>query len=148
MNDFEAQIRAFELKALRQANKSVSNKIESLFTDVVVLTPSPANPGDYAQGHLVDQWYPQLNSFSSEISSVTNPNGANSLSRIKAMLSGLAFFGKDNVITLTNNVDYAYRAEVLGWPSGQGANGWIWSGRVGPYAMVRTAVNNWKGASI
>lgn len=145
--DFEAAIRAFELKALRQANKSVANAVESLFTSPVVLSPSPANPGEYSKGLLANQWYPELGGgYDLTNTMSTNPNGADSLSRIKAMLAHNAFFGKDNTITLTNSCKYAYRAEYLGWPLGEGTDGWVWSGRVGPYRMVGTSVNNFIGA--
>lgn len=143
---FADDVKRWEAKALAQMNKSVSNAVESLFTNVVVLTPSPANPGLFAQGHLADQWYTQAGGgFSSDISSVTNPNGANSLSRIKAILAQGIWLGKDNIVTLTNNVSYSYRVEYLGFPAGEGANGFLWSGRVGPYRMVGTAVTNFRG---
>lgn len=145
--DFAEKIKAFQQKALLEANRKVSLAVESLFTDVVVLTPSPANPGDYAQGHLVNQWMPEAGgTFSSDVNISTNPNGSDSLSRIKVLLTEQLFFGKDNIITLTNNVDYAYRAEYVGWPSGDSSTGWHWSGKVGPYKMVATAVNNFRGA--
>lgn len=142
---FAEDILKFKEKALLDANKSVSNAAESLFTQIVVLSPSPTNPGLFAQGHLADQWYPAVGGeFSADISSSTNPSGANSLSRIKAILAQQIFLGNDNTLTFTNNLNYAYRVEYLGFPAGGGTNGYIWSGKVGPYRMVGTAVINFK----
>ena len=93
-----------------------------LFTSIVNLSPSPSHPGPYAHGLLVNQWYPEEGDFSDECGFSTSPNGAESLSRIKA-LRGLAFYQKDGKLTFTNNLSYAYRAEVLGWPASDG-----WSG--------------------
>lgn len=111
-----------------------------LFTSVVKLTPSPSNPGKYSKGLLANQWYPSENSASSARSSSLSSNGSNSLDRINALAKGgTAFYTKDGVVTLTNNVEYAYRAEVLGWPKPQwrGEDGDAGFGGGGkPYRMV------------
>jgi hypothetical protein len=72
----------------------------------------------------------QGDTFSGETTTQTSPYGAGSMQRIRA-LKGREFYLKDGTLTLSNNLPYAYRAEVLGWPTKDG-----WSGRVGPYAMV------------
>lgn len=136
---FLDDIKAFEQKALLAANKSVSNVVEELFTSVVVLSPSPTNKGPYAIGLLANQYYPMVGGHSQEVSTATNPYGMASLSRIKSMLASRVFFGKDNFITLTNNVDHAYRAEVMGWEAPQ------WSGKQGPYSMVSKSVAKIRG---
>jgi hypothetical protein len=134
---FLTDIEAFVEKAILKASSSVSNVAEDLMTAVVVNTPSPSNPGPFASGLLANQWYPSLGEdFSGMVSSDANVNGSSSLSRIKVALSSQPFLRQDGVVTLTNNVSYAYRAEHLGWPAGEGDNGWHWSGRQGPYAMV------------
>lgn len=141
---FAEDIKKFQEKALLAANQSVSNAVESLFTEVVVRSPSPSNPGNYAMGHLANQWYTMVGGgFSSENTSATNPNGADSLSRIKATLAQRIFLGQDNSISLTNNDSWSYRAEYLGWPKTDGAP---WKGRVGAYHMVSISLNNFKGA--
>ncbi len=145
---FASQIKAFEEKALLAANRSVSNAVEEIFTSAVVNTPSPTSSptsAQYSTGLLANQWYPEVSSFSGQLSSATNPYGADSLSRIKALSGQQLFLKRDNVITLTNNVDHAQRAEYLGWPQGKGTNGWTWTGTVGPYAMVGRAVAAWRG---
>ena len=118
------------------ASKAVNNIAEEYMTKVVENTPTK-EIGNYAKGLLVNQWYTATGGqYSSEVSTATNVTGSGSLSRIKASIAMNNFLGKDGVITLTNNLEYAYRAEKLGWPKGEGSNGWVWSGRRGRYAMV------------
>lgn len=108
-----------------------------LFRLIVSKSPSPANPGPYASGLLANQWYPKLGDFSREVSDSTSNSGAASLARIASLRGGRGFFDRDNVLTLSNSVDHAYRAEYIGWPESEG-----WSGksggdrRGGPYRMV------------
>ena len=142
---FESDIKAFQAKALLAASKKTSNAVEELFTTAVVESPSPAGQGEYSKGLLANQWYSMVVGTSTQLSSATNPSGADSLSRIKATLASLPFYGKDSVVTLTNNEPYAYRADQIGWPQGEGTNGWHWSGRVGGYHMTQKAVQKVKG---
>lgn len=140
---FLSGIKAFEAKALAKANDNTSKIVKELFEQVVVRSPSPAlNPTPaFAKGHLANQWYPVIgNQFSAAVSPDASITGSGSLARVSGVLLSRPFQGKDNIITLANNVDYAYRAEVLGWPAGQGTNGWIWSKNTGPYMMVRGAM--------
>lgn len=138
-------ISAFATKATIQASKSVNNRVEEYFTKHVDL--SPIKPfGQFATGHLKNNWYVVIGTsaiLSSD--SVANPSGIDSLSRIKALLAQNPFWGKDNTVTLSNSVSYAYRADKLGWEAGGGANGWVWSGRVGPYMMSSLSKQYIKG---
>lgn len=139
-------IKAFRDKALLAASKNTNNIVEELFTQAVIRSPSPTNPGRFAKGLLVNQWYSSIGStYSLSVTSATNAYGIDSLSRIKATIAENPFLGKDNEVTLANNTQEAYHAEVLGWPAGGGANGWVWSGRQGPYAMVRGAITYIQG---
>ena len=143
---FAEDLLSFKTKALEAANSSVCNAAESLFTGVVDLSPiQPA--AQFATGLLKNSYYTAIDGgFDLSVGSVPDSNGTSSLSRIKATVLLKPFLGKDNTITLTNSVPEAYRANALGWPMGQGANGWIWSGRVKAYRFVETAVLNFKGA--
>lgn len=85
-----------------------------LFLLVVKKTPSPSEPGPYAKGVLANQWYPKAGDFSDEVGGDKSRDGAGSRNRITALRGGKDFF-KDNRLTLTNNIEYAYRAEALGW---------------------------------
>lgn len=115
--------------------QAVNDKIyaiaRELFTSIVKLTPSPSQrDAPTAKGLLVNNWFPKDGpEFSSETTTSTSPFGAASLTRIN-QLRGNSFLRDDGTVTLSNNLHYAYRAEVLGWPSPP------WSGRIGPYRMV------------
>ena len=103
-----------------------------LFLSVVRLSPSPSNPGRHATGLLANQWYPKAGAgWSSEKTDSTSGTGAASKARITALRGGREFYGKNGRLSLANNLHYAYRAEMLGWPEKDG-----WSGKVGPYRMV------------
>ena len=115
---------------LQRVNTKCYKITKELFTSVVNKSPSPGNPGETAKGLLANQWYPKEGGFSEETGTATSPNGASSLARISSLM-GKEFYRRDGMISLSNNLYYAYRAEVLGWPKSDG-----WSGRVGPYRMV------------
>lgn len=129
---FGASVQLNGQKLLKKTNDKCLAIAKELFVSIVNLSPSPINPGAFADGLLVNQWYPAIGSFSSELGASESDYGAESLARIAA-ISPVAFMGKDNMVTLSNNVHYAYRAEALGWPITPGTN---WTGRVGPYLMV------------
>lgn len=141
---FSQDVFKFRDKALLAANVSVNRIVEELFTSIVVLSPSPVNKGPFARGYLVNQYYPAIgaNNFSTSLSLSTSDYGIESLSRIKAIIAQNLWLGKDAVVTLTNNTEEAYRAEIIGWPAGGGSNGWRWSGKARPYKMVATSINN------
>lgn len=142
---FADSIKAFEQKALLAMNKSVSNAIESVFTDTVVLSPEKPE-ASYATGLLKNSWYVMAGGGFDETKGTSpDQNGSSSLSRIKSTLAESIFLGRDNTITLTNSVDHAYRANYLGWPTGDNSTGWHWTGKVQAYRFVQNAVNNFKG---
>lgn len=135
MPSFAASVSNNVYAVLTKVNSDAYKIAKELFNTVVDETPSPAHPGPFATGYLVDQWFPEVgNEFSEELGSSTSRDGSGSKSRIAALI-GSEFFGKDGTLTLTNNVPYAYRAEVLGWPQEDG-----WSGQIGPYRMVAKAL--------
>lgn len=132
-------IKAFREKALLAMNDSVCKKFSTVASDVVNYSPHwPTS--QFSQGLLINNWFPKVRGFSTEKTTVESDTGIGSLSRLKDMLALKPFYGKDSFVTFTNNVSYAYRAEYLGWPKGEGANGWVWSGRVGAYGMVTKAI--------
>lgn len=128
---FSASIDRNILRVQKEVNDKVYKISIELFLLIVSKTPSPAFPGDFAKGVLANQWYPKAGDFSDEVGNDKSRNGQASRNRIVALRGGQEFVGKDSRLTLTNNIKYAYRAEMLGWPQADG-----WSGRVGPYRMV------------
>lgn len=130
MSTFLSSLKLASEKVLVEVNQKCYQIAWELFTSVVRLTPSPANPGYWATGLLANQWYPKAGSPSNAKGSDVSPNGSASLSRINGMMGGMEFYGKDGKMFLNNNVPHAYRAEALGWPAPE------WTGRVKPYRMV------------
>lgn len=124
MSFFEKSVKAASSKILDDISKKCYQISWELFTSVVNKTPSPTNPGPQAKGLLANQWYPLAGGSSAARGTSTSPNGTDSLSRIRAMMNGREFTGKDGSITLTNNLDYAVQAESEGWK------------RTAPYRMV------------
>lgn len=135
---FSASIDANILRIKSLTNAAVYKISIELFRRIVERSPSPEHPGPFALGLLANQWYPREGGFSSAVGTDTSPNGIASYNRISAITvdGGNEFLGRDGLLTLSNNVDHAYRAEVLGWPSP------AWSGKTGsdgqggPYRMV------------
>lgn len=136
MGVFANSLRRNIERVLFRVNGKCYEIAKELFESVVKKTPSPSNPGPYAQGQLANQWFPEVGGFSEELDGRLSGTGADSLTRIAALRPGMngqgsAYFRKDGRLTLTNNLSYAYRAEALGWPVKDG-----WSGQIGPYRMA------------
>lgn len=121
-----------------ETNDAVYKITLELFRRIVERSPSPDHPGPFAKGLLANQWYPQEGGFSSEKGTDTSSNGIASLNRIAAITrdGGSEFLGKNGLITLSNNVDHAYRAEYAGWPAPEWSGKTGGDGRGGPYRMV------------
>lgn len=130
LGGFTESIRLNSAAILQQVNKEVYRIAWELFTSVVILTPSPSQPGRFAKGVLANQWYPSTGSGVSTSGTSASNTGSESLARINAIVKGKEFLGKDGRLTLSNNVPYAYNAEVEGW------NPPTWSGKVKAYRMV------------
>lgn len=129
MSFFEKSVRAASRKVLVAVNLKCYQIAWELFTSVVKKTPSPTNPGKYATGLLANQWYPKERGASTARGAATNPSGADSITRIKAMMNGVEFYDRDGNITLSNNLHYAGLAETEGWKPPR------WRGTP-PYRMV------------
>lgn len=112
-------------KLLRVVDKKCYSITWNWFTDVIQNTP-------VLNGHLINSWFPQVGkTFSTQTETSHSKTGSASLARISSLTNSGTFYKKDGAMTMANNLDYARRAEYDGWPSPQ------WSGKVGPYAMVR-----------
>ncbi len=127
---FAADLKAKCDKMLVEVDRQCQHIAFELFTNIVLLTPE-------LTGALANNWFPGTGAdFSTETTSVfSKDGGSSSKARIYAALGKGTFLGKDGSMTLANNLPYAYRAEVLGWPLEDG-----WSGKVGPYHMVEQAM--------
>lgn len=139
---FLSDIKAFQAKALKAASTNTVNIAQEAFLATVNYSPSPSNPGPYAKGLLVNQYYVAIgNTPSSEVSSSTSDTGEASKARIKLLAVSLPFMGKDNIVTLANNTEESYYADKLGWKPGPGTNGWTWTNNTPPYFMTAKAMS-------
>jgi hypothetical protein len=132
-----------------EVNNAVCNKYEPLLNEVVVLSPNPPGKGGYSKGITKGGWYPSVDSINYSVNSVKDETGATSFSRIKAILASKPFLNKDATLYFSNSTPWINYVENIGWPKNYPGNdtGWDWSGKIGPYAMVQTAITNFKGAT-
>jgi len=138
--DFYEQILKNTEALLTEVDTKLTTLAVETFRDVVHGTPSPAKGSPYADGVLVNNWYPSNNGFSSESGDSKDDYGFNSLDRINSLVNAKYFFRKDGDVTLTNNISYAYRAEMLGWKTTDDPR---WR-NAAPYGMVAKAMTNAK----
>lgn len=144
---FAAAIKAFEEKALLSANTSVSRAFQYLGTQAVDLTANgKINIGKFSNGDIANNWHISVGQPNVVIPNGPDLSGSASLQRINSFAISMAFYKTDNVVYLTNVMNYSYRANFVGWPKGPGTNGWTWSGNVPVgYGFVGNAINNLKG---
>lgn len=129
---FANSIRAFNSKVDIELDESVNGIAKELFTEVV--NHSPTKPSaNYAKGEFINNWMAAVNKIDGSTRSSTDYAGMASRNSIALVTNSATFFRKDGTVTLTNNLDYAFRVEYAGWPQPQ------WSGTVGPYAPVANA---------
>ncbi len=144
---FADSIKAFQEKALRNANTQVTKAtFVHLGGDLVKYTlPSFMDQGKFSNGDIANNWHVQLGQPSELIPNGPDRSGTASLVRFQAELSSNLFYRKDNTVFITNAMNYSYRANYIGWPAGQGTNGWTWTNNIKGYGFLGIAVNNLKG---
>jgi len=122
-------------KMQEQVNAKAVEISTTLFT--VLVSKTPIADGRYGlPGTLVNNWFVGygVGAYNKSFIPSPNPSANNSYSQIATIRNSKEFLSKDGEISLTNSTPYAYRAEILGWPAP------LWSGRYGPYAMVRNTL--------
>lgn len=143
---FGLDMKAWEEEALLFINHGVSKAFQYLGAQSVDLTSNgKINVGEFSNGDIANNWHISVGQPNIVIPNGPDLSGAASLQRINSFANSRAFYKTDNVVYLTNVMNYSYRADTVGWPAGKGTNGWTWSGRVGPYGFTATAINNLKG---
>jgi hypothetical protein len=145
---FLDDVKAFQVKALTDVNNSVCNVVNKLCSSIIELSPTPPGTANYAKGLLKNQWYPSIGmSPSIMLSSSDEPTGSESFDRLNKTIAEKPFYSKDNMFMFTNNVPYAYRVEMLGWPKDDPSNtsGWEWTGNATAYHMVERSITKIKG---
>ena len=128
MGSFADSIKANVKEVKQDINKQILYQASEMFKDVTIGTPSAWQSSKYATGLLINQWYTAQNSLSSEETDSKDLHGVASLNRANNILTWKTFLGKDGYVSFTNNVSYAYQAEVQGW------------NQTAPYRMVELAL--------
>lgn len=141
---FSQDIKNWQEKALLNANDSIIKVVTDLFVSTVNLSPSKSIGATYSNNLFINQWYPAIGGNSPSLNTSESPTGEASLARITSFMEGKPFLGNDNFVTLSNNLGYAYRIEVIGWPKGDSTNGGKWKGSTA-YGMVEKSVLYVKG---
>ena len=132
-----------------QVNNSIVETAQQFGNKLLDYSPLGADAlymGAYAKGLFINSWYVGENNFDPTVGTSPDPSGSASKSRISGLKGSQVFLNKDGYISFSNNLSYAYRVEVLGWPSGtDSVSGWSWTGSVGPYAPVRNSITYMQG---
>lgn len=102
--------------------------VQDLFNGVVFDTPVGTPPRDSHPGLLINNWFTKVNGYSQATTPIQDTSGSGSYLNIESLLQDKYFFNKDAQISMSNNQDYAYRAESIGWED--------IGGRTPPYKMV------------
>lgn len=134
---------------ITRVQEEVNTKINfigyTLFAKIVNNSPHTGD-GPYVAGHFVANWFPAVDSFDTSITGATS-DGSDSLARIDSIVKNSnAFIGKDGFVSLSNNVSYGPRVEMLGWPAGRDpASGWKWTGMRTVFAPIQVSFDGMKG---
>lgn len=125
---FAESIRINSSKVLEETQAKCYLIMDELFNNVIGRTP-------VLKGDLINNWFANPSETPSyETTTTLDLSGYNSKLSVENLYQANLFNGKDDVASLTNNLPYAANAEYLGWPEPN------WSGKVGPYSMVRDSL--------
>ena len=145
MGSFADSLKSNIKRVQQEVNTKINFVAYTLFYKIVNNSPHVGD-GPYVTGHFVANWFPAVNSYDTTITGVTS-NGSDSLARIESIIKeSSAFFQRDGFVTLSNNLNYAMRVEILAWPAGKDPiSGWTWTGMRRYYAPVAVSFANMKG---
>ena len=115
MSSFLSQMKAFENLTASKAEKVFRKTCFEISNSVISLTPVDTS-------RAKNNWFPDINVFSSETTEETNKKG--SISKVRAVTKTLQL---GNTFTLSNNLDYIVKLEYGLYPktstTGKTANG-------------------------
>lgn len=134
---FSDKLKAITAKQKKEIDSNICLFSRQLFHSIIEYTP--VGQEWYGKFHndkpgwLVNNWQPAVNSINLSLQQRAGKNKTGAHKRIDTVVINGSFL-RDGYVTLTNNVHYAFRAEYAGWPAPE------WSGKVGPYGMVRKSI--------
>lgn len=135
MGSFAESIRINSSKILEETQIKCYTVMDELFTSVVDLTPVGATAMEVHPGLLKNNWFSSIgDTLSTATTETFDASGYDSKLNIAVLKENNLFLGKDSKASLTNNLDYAVRAEMIGW------YGPPWKGTA-PYAMVDNSLS-------
>jgi hypothetical protein len=145
MGSFADSLKSNIQRVQQEVNTKINFVAYTLFYKIVNNSPHVGD-GPYVAGHFVANWWPAVNSYDTSITSATS-DGGDSLARIDSIVKqSSAFFQKDGFVSLSNNLNYAFRVEYAAWPAGKDpVSGWTWTGLRRYYAPVAVSFVNMKG---
>jgi len=145
MGSFTDSLKSNIQRVQQEVNTKINFVAYTLFYKIVNNSPHVGD-GPYVAGHFVANWWPAVNSYDTTITGAVS-NGSDSLARIDSIIKeSNAFFQKDGFVTLSNNLNYAFRVEYAGWPAGKDpVSGWTWTGMRRYYAPVASSFVAMKG---
>lgn len=134
---FSDKLKAITAKQKKEIDSNICLFSRQLFHSIIEYTPVASEfwSSRYGTkpGWLVNNWQPSVNSVDLSLQQRVGPNKTGAHKRVDTIVVNGSFL-RDGYVTFTNNVPYAFRAEYAGWPAPE------WSGRVGPYGMIRKSV--------
>jgi hypothetical protein len=145
MGSFTDSLKSNIQRVQQEVNTKINFVAYTLFYKIVNNSPHVGD-GPYVAGHFVANWWPSVNGYDTTVSGAVS-NGSDSLARIDSIIKeSNAFFQKDGFVTLSNNLNYAFRVEYAGWPAGKDPmSGWTWTGMRRFYAPVASSFVAMKG---
>lgn len=147
MGIFSDHLRSNIDRVLVEVNYKITYVAYVLFTKIVNNSPHVGD-GPYVAGHFVANWWPSVGAYDNSITGAVS-NGSDSLARIETLIKpSKAFYQKDGFLSLSNNLNYAFRVEYkeFGWPAGKDPlTGWTWTGLRRAYSPVQNSFTAMKG---
>ena len=109
MGKFSDSVKANIERLKRENQKKCYSIVYDLFMGIVRDTP-------VLDGYLRNNWFTSPSaSFSLSTNPIPDKQGEGSLLNIQSLGNYDLFYGKNSIVTMANNLNYAYRIEYQGW---------------------------------
>jgi hypothetical protein len=107
-------------KKIEEVSKKVESITRELFQLVVNSTP-------VLDGYLINSWHTAkgMGEYSWAMERSPDSFGSGSKADIDSLLATKPFYATDNIVSMTNNLPYAYRIEYLGWSKFKAPTGMV-----------------------
>ena len=138
---FSEKLAQIAKKQMKEVDSAICKMSRELFHQIVNLTPVGKNEYISAggkvwyntPGELVNNWQPAVMSVDTNLQQRPGPNKTGAHKRIDTVIVNGSFL-TDGYVSFANSTPYVMNAENIGWPEPR------WTGRTGPYLMVKTSI--------